>query len=193
MKVKIGNKEFTVKQAKTPKELKKGLLETDKLPKNEGMLLSFEKPGNYSITTVGMNYPLSLIFAKGGRINRVAAADPGIESITGLGPVDTVLEINKDEAYDIKPGQVLEIIGEKKEDGTVELADGGLAPKGVAHVLDENGKVQMNLAGGERIFSRKATAKMFDLAKKGDFKKLGKFVIDELDKQDNNPPEYANN
>jgi uncharacterized membrane protein (UPF0127 family) len=193
MKVKIGDKEFKVKQATETKDLKKGLLDTDSLPKGEGMLLSFSEPGDHPITMVGMNYPLTLVFANGGKINRVVYAEPGDDGIRGVGSVDSVLEINQEDAYGIYPGQDLKFIGEKNEDGTVEVAGAGLDPKGVAHVLDEDGNVQMNLAGGERIFSRKATERMFDLAKKGDYKKLGKFVIDELDRQDGRKPEYAKN
>ncbi len=73
------------------------------------------------------------------------------------------------------------------------MAEGGLAAKGERHVLDEDGKNQMNLKGGERIFSRKATNRMFDLAKKGDAKKLGKFLINEITAQDSRPTEYSKN
>ena len=193
MRIKIGDKEIKANVAKTPSELKKGLLETDELPKGEGLLLQFEEEGDYPITMKGMKYPLTLIFAKGGRINRVLNADPEEDNLRGFGPVDMVLEINPKDAEGIKPGHEMEIVGEKKEDGTVEMAEGGLQPKGAAHVLDENGKVQMNLKGGERIFSRKATSQMFELAKKGDYKKLAKFVFDELDRQDSRPEEYAKN
>lgn len=51
----------------------------------------------------------------------------------------------------------------------------------------------MNLLGGERIFSRIATNKMFALAKDKEYKKLGKFIVDEIEKQDTRPAEYAAN
>jgi len=193
MKVKIGNKEFKVKQAVEDSELRKGLLDTDSLPKGEGMLLSFGMSGDHPITMKGMKYPLALIFADGGKINRVVRAEPEEDEIYGNGPVDSVLEINPEEAKGLRAGMKMELLGEKKEDGTVEMVDGGIKPEGVAHVLDEDGKVQMNLKGGERIFSRKATARMFELARKGDYKKLAKYVFDELDRQDSRPEEYANN
>jgi len=193
MRVKVGDKEFTVKQAKTPDELKQGLLGTTELPKGEGMLLSFDRPGEYPITMKGMDYPLTLIFANGGKVNRVITAKPDEDNIFGVGLVDSVLEVNPSDVKGISPGQTMEILGEKKADGTVEMAEGGLTPKGAAHVLDEDGKVQMNLKGGERIFSRKATSRMFELAKKGEFKKLGKYAIDEITNQDERPEEYAKN
>jgi len=193
MRIKIGDKEIKADVAKTRDELKKGLLGTDSLPKGEGLLLQFEDEGDYPITMKGMKYPLTLIFSKGGKINRVLRAEPEEDNIKGFGPIDAVLEINPKDASGIKPGQDMEIIGEKKTDGTVEMTDGGLTPKGAAHVLDENGNVQMNIKGGERIFSRKATSRMFELAKKGDYKKLAKFVFDELDNQDSRPEEYAKN
>ena len=193
MKAKIKNNEFNVKVASTPQELRKGLLGTDSLPKGEGMVLKFEESGEHPITMVGMKYPLTLIFSNGGKINRVVHAEPGMDNILGKGPVDLVLEINKGEAKGLRPGQSIELIGEKKKDGTVELADGGLTPKGAAHVLDEDGNVQMNLKGGERIYSRKATARMFDLAKRGEDIKLAKHVLNETKAQDNRPAEYAKN
>lgn len=66
------------------------------------------------------------------------------------------------------------------------------------HVLDENGKVQTNIEGDERIFSRKHTAKLLELAEKAhsseadnDYKKLGMAMMRMIDKQDTQEQEYV--
>jgi hypothetical protein len=65
-------------------------------------------------------------------------------------------------------------------------------------VLDENGNVQMELEGGERIFSRKNTRVLIKFALKAnktkqdkDYKNLGKKIFKFLDVQENNNPEYV--
>jgi hypothetical protein len=65
-------------------------------------------------------------------------------------------------------------------------------------VLDSNGQPQMELEGGERIFSRVNTKTLIKFAKKAystqrdnDFKALGKRVFKFLQVQDTNEPEYV--
>jgi hypothetical protein len=66
-------------------------------------------------------------------------------------------------------------------------------------VLKEDGSIQMELEGGERIFSRPNTKTLVKFAKKAyatrqdkDYKALGKRVFKFLDIQDSNEPEYVN-
>ena len=193
MKIKIGNKEFKVRVAKDDNEKTIGLSQTVELPKKEGFVMQFDSEEDIPITMEAMKYPLDVIFANGGKITKVVTANPGDVDIRSGSLSDLILELNTGEGSDFKPGDEIKLIGEKLEDGTVEMAEGGLAAKGERHVLDEDGKNQMNLKGGERIFSRKATNRMFDLAKKGDAKKLGKFLINEITAQDSRPTEYSKN
>lgn len=65
-------------------------------------------------------------------------------------------------------------------------------------VLALDGSTQMELEGGERIFSRKNTKTLIRLAKKAhmskdekDYKALGKKVFKYLHIQDTNTPEYV--
>jgi hypothetical protein len=65
-------------------------------------------------------------------------------------------------------------------------------------VLNENGEVQMELEGGERIFSRKNTKVLIKFALKADktkqdkdYKNLGKKIFKFLDIQESNNPEYV--
>ena len=65
-------------------------------------------------------------------------------------------------------------------------------------VLDENGNNQMELSGGERIVSRKATKVLIRKAKKAsattrdaDYKSLGRYLFQELKNQDLRDPEFV--
>ena len=65
-------------------------------------------------------------------------------------------------------------------------------------VLAVDGSTQMELKGGERIFSRLNTKVLIRQAKKaytsqadGDYKRLGKSLFKFLHKQDTNEPEYV--
>ena len=65
-------------------------------------------------------------------------------------------------------------------------------------VLGPNAEIQMELVGGERIFSRKNTKILLNLAKKAyksksetDYRILGRKVFKFLDIQDSNNPEYV--
>jgi len=194
MKIIIGDKEFEVSISKSSEESRIGLSNTDKLPKSEGFAMKFNPAANIPITMKGMKFPIDIIFTLKGKVTKVVTALPanGIDIVIGK-PSDLIIEVNAGEAAGIKPGNSVEFIGIKNDDGTVEMAEGGITVIGKRQVLDENGKNQMNLKGGERIFSRISTRKIFELAKAKDFKKLGKFVIDEVIKQNERPVEYAAN
>ena len=65
-------------------------------------------------------------------------------------------------------------------------------------VLAPDGSTQMELEGGERIFSRPNTVTLIKLAKKAyqskqdkDYAKLGKKIFKYLDIQNSNSPEYV--
>ena len=65
-------------------------------------------------------------------------------------------------------------------------------------VLDEKGNTQMELIGGERIFSREHTRKLIFLAKKAakskdkaDYRKLGKTMFQFIEKQDTQKQEFV--
>lgn len=95
-----------------------------------------------------------------------------------------VLEVNANSG--IKPEDELEFSSENK-----------LRPDKM-HVLDADGNSQMELDGGERIFSRKHTKILIRFAKKAsithkdnDYKALGKRVFKFLQEQENNTPEYV--
>lgn len=98
--------------------------------------------------------------------------------------VSFVLEVNQDSG--IKQGDELEFSPEKNINSDK------------MHVLDADGNTQMELEGGERIFSRKHTKTLIKFAKKAsttqndnDYKTLGKRVFKFLQVQSETDPEYV--
>lgn len=201
MKLKIGKLEFNVKIAESDRSRKKGLKGVTKMPKGSGLVLSYSKEQETPITMEGMKIPIDIVFSRNGKVQEVRKADIGDDDIVTGNPSDLILEVNSGEAKDIKTGDSVEWVGEKNEDGTITMASGGIAAKNnQMQVLDENGKNQMNIRGSERIFSRKHTDKLVKLATNakesganGDFKKLGKAMVDIILKQDTQEQEYTKN
>ena len=201
MKLTVGNKEFKVKIASTPEALRKGLLgvKPGSMPKDAGLVLRFEIDTPVTITMKGMKFPIDVVFIRNNRVQKVVSLEPNQPDIN-INDVSTwVLEVPKGSADGIKPRDKVEMVGEKKKDGTIEMAEGGVtAAKGTMHVLDENGKVQSNIQGDERIFSRKHTERLISLADKAstsktnnDYKKLGMAMMQMIDKQDTQEQEYV--
>lgn len=95
-----------------------------------------------------------------------------------------VLEINPDAS--IKPGDEADLLPD------LEV--------GKMYIIGADGKPQGEIQGGERIYSRIASRKIINAAKKAfaskddkDYKKLGKIVLNEMKAQDNRDPEYVEN
>jgi len=193
MRIKIGSKEFEVRVSESDEDSRIGLSGTESLPKKEGFAMKFDGMSIIPITMQEMLFPLDIIFSLNGKVTKVVTAQPGSKDIIIKQPSDLIIEVNAGEAEGINSKDEVIFLGKKNDDGTVEMAEGGLKIVGNRQVLDENGKNQMNLKGGERIFSRIATRKMYELAKAKEYKKLGKFVITEVRKQDERPEEYAKN
>ena len=202
MKLIVGNKTFKVKIASTPESRAKGLLgiKAGSMPKDAGLVLKFDQATPVTITMKGMKFPIDLIFIRDNKVQKIVPAEPEQENI-GINDVsDNVLEVPKGSSEGVKKGDAVDWAGEKKEDGTIQMAEGGVAAAdGAMHVLDENGKVQTNIAGDERIFSRKHTERLISLAEKADaskadndYKKLGMAMMQMIDKQDTQEQEYTN-
>ena len=193
MRLRLDDKIFDVQIAQTPEELQIGLSQTDKLTKSEGLLLKFPELADHPIRMSDMKFGLDLVFLNGGSVIKAIPAEAGSEDVVLGKPSDSVLEIKSGQGADIHPGATLEVVGEKNEDGTVTAASGGIEAEGPRQLLDEDGKNQMNLIGGERIFARSVTEKLFKYAKSEEYKKLGKVMVDDINKQDTQKPEYAEN
>ena len=70
------------------------------------------------------------------------------------------------------------------------------ARQGSMQVLDDGGRILMNIDGGERIFSIKDTDNIVSLSKKidageADEEELGKLMEEIIHRQDTQEPEYV--
>ena len=179
----IGNKEYKVQEAHTEEEKEKGLQGVSSLPEDQGMLFFFEEPQEVSMWMKDTLIPLDIIFInEDNEVIKVAQGEPNDE--TPIIAQDTlyVLETNKNSG--VKEGDELEIQTEGP----------------VMKVLAQDGSSQMDLWGGERIFSRKNTVVLIRKAKKAaltnsdkDIKALGRYMFKCIKGQDERPNEYVKN
>lgn len=179
--IKIGGKSYKVKLAETEKEKEKGLMGVKELPKDEGMLFIYDEPQTVGFWMRNTLIPLDIIFINEDQeVISVYKAQPQDETVAEEDNVQYVLEVNQ--GSDIKEGDDLEF-----DDGNPPML-----------VIGSDGKPQMEIKGGERIFSRHSTKILIKKAKRADkskldkdYKDLGRYAFKELDRQDNREPEYV--
>ena len=187
MVVKIGNKEYKVKEAKTDQEKIKGLQGVEKLPKDEGMLFYFDPDEEISMWMKDTKIPLDIIFINEEQeVTKVYHGKPNDETLVSSPETAYVLEVNKDSG--IKVGDEFDI-------------DDNSDP--VMKVLAPDGSTQMELWGGERIFRRAFTKQLIRLVKNAEALKndsykysrmcirIGKKMFKEINAQDTREPEYV--
>lgn len=185
MKIEIGDKEYNVEVARTEEEKIKGLQEKESLGENEGMLFIYDEPQELAFWMKDTAIPLDIVFIdEDGEVISVQQGQPYDETLLEEDGVMYVLEVNQNSG--IQPGDELDIEGD----------DDNKQP--VMKVLAPDGSTQMELEGGERIFSRKNTKTLIKMAKRAysseldkDYKALGKKVFKYLHIQDTNTPEYV--
>ena len=183
--IRIANKKYKVQVAETDEEKQKGLQGVTSLPEDEGMLFVFEEPDEISFWMKDTKIPLDVIFIDEDlQVTSVHQGIPESEEFMTENNVNFVLEVNQNSG--IKVGDELEFSPESKVD------------MNKMQVLDSSGNVQMELDGGERIFSRSNTKTLIKFAKKAsatqkdsDYKALGKRIFKFLETQSNNEPEYV--
>ena len=188
--IKIGGKEYKVEEARTDEELENGLRGTKELPEDEGMLFYIpDESSQQTFTVDGMEIPLDIIFINQDQevIDVRRDCQPGqnqiVSTTENIGEGDYVayvLEVNPNSG--IQVGDSLEF----DEEGPV------------MKVLAQDGSTQMELWGGERIFSRKNTVVLIRKAKKAniskddkDYKALGRYMFKCINIQDTRKPEYV--
>lgn len=183
MKIEIGNKEYNVTCARTEEERIKGLQGVTELKDDEGMLFFFEEPQTVGFWMKDTKVPLDIIFiSEDMEVISVYQGEPENENIAEEDNVKFVLEVNQGSG--IEEGDELDI----EEDEEL--------PK--MKVIAPDGSTQMELEGGERIFSRKNTRTLIRMAKRAskskedkDYKALGKKMFTYLKQQDEREPEYV--
>jgi uncharacterized membrane protein (UPF0127 family) len=189
MKLKIGEKHYSVKVADNDSKRKRGLsgVKASTMPKNSGLVLKYDEEVVVPITMDKMKFPLDIVFMKGGKVVDVRQGNPGDPMIDIKKPVDSVLELKYGEGGSIKVGDSVSWIGSKKGN-KIKDTGSGVEKEGSYHVLDEDGNNQVNLHGSERVYSRIHTKQLYDLSVKAksdnDFKSIGRAMMRILNKQD---------
>lgn len=179
--VSIGDKEYNVEEAITLEEKEKGLSGVEELPQNEGMLFTFDPPQTVSMWMKDTLIPLDIIFIdEDYEVINVHKGKPNDETPIVVDNTAYVLEVNTNSG--VKVGD------------SIDLDES--AP--VMKVLAQDGSTQMELWGGERIFSRKNTVVLIRKAKKADqtkddkdYKALGRYMFKCIKGQNERPAEYV--
>jgi uncharacterized membrane protein (UPF0127 family) len=183
--IEVEGVQYKVEIADTPELREKGLQDVESLGDHEGMLFIFEEPTEVGFWMKDTLIPLDIIFInEDEEVVEVHHGEPHDE--------DTVFE-----AQNIK--YVLEVnIGSGIEVGDdVDLEDIA-SDESKLLVVGPEGDTQMELKGGERIFSRPNTKTLVKLAKRAydsedesDYKRLGKKVFKYLEIQNNKESDYV--
>lgn len=178
----IGDKEYKVREARTEEERQKGLSGIKELPQDEGMLFYFDPSEKVSMWMKDTLIPLDIIFINDSQeVTYVWKGVPDSDALITVPNTAYVLEVNQGSG--IKNGDELIIDKEKSP---------------VMKVLAQDGSTQMELWGGERIFSRKNTQVLIRKAKKADatkedkdYQSLGRYMFKCIKQQDTRAPEYV--
>lgn len=188
--VNIGNKTYNCQLATTDEQRQKGLMGVTYLAPDEGMLFEFSKEGTYEFWMKNTSLELTQISINDDdEVEYVYQATPNDETLIPFNNCKYLLEVNR--TTEIQKGDEFEI------DDSDDLN------KYIMKVLAPDGTTQMNLQGGERIFSRISTRKMIKQAKKAASvkndenlfdkacRKLGKICLKELYAQNHRDQEYV--
>lgn len=196
IKIEIASRDYKVLVAETEEERTKGLSNVESMDDDEGMLFILPEGERQAIfNTEEMEFDIDLVFinqedevynivlGKAHDSNVIVSEPSDPEDITKY-----VLEVNANSGIQI--GDELDF-----EDEDDDISEEDIDKM---YILGSDGKPQMDLVGGERIISRKETKELIRKAKKAnkskkdsDYKKLGKYMFNILEKQDNRPNEYV--
>lgn len=188
--VRIGNSTYKCQVAKTEEQHRKGLMNVEYLAPDEGMLFEFKREGTQEFWMKDTPLELTQISINDDdEVEYVYQATPNDETLIPFNNCKYLLEVNR--TTEIQKGDDFEI------DDSDDLS------KYVMKVLAPDGSTQMDLQGGERIFSRISTKKMIKQAKKANSvrkndvlferacRKLGKICLKELYAQNHRDQEYV--
>ena len=182
--IRLAGQEYDIYIAKSEEQKKQGLQNFKSLPSDEGMLfvINEENPVETFFHMHNVPFPLDLVFMDDEfKVLDVKRGNPEDDNIRGI--ASYVLEVNVDSG--IKKGDEADLDEEDTHDYVMK-------------VLNQQGKCQMLLQGGERIISRRETLVLIKKALKAyeskedkDYKALGKYIFKVLKGQDSRNPEYV--
>ena len=182
--IEIGDKQYNVRIAITDEEQSDGLKNIEKLFDNEGMLFVFDKEDQVSMWMEDTIIPLDVIFIdEDYNVVKVQQGVPKSKELITSDNTKYVLEVNAGSG--IKIGDELDYDEEDEEE--VPML-----------VIGNKGKIQVELTGGERIFSRPNSKTIAKMAKKAykskedkDYKALGKKIFKYIDTHNNQKEDFV--
>ena len=183
-KIEIGDKEYSVRIAVTDQEQSDGLKNIDKLFDNEGMLFVFDKEDQVSMWMEDTTIPLDVIFIdEDYNVVKVQQGVPKSKELITSDNTKYVLEVNAGSG--IKIGDELDYDEDDEEE--VPML-----------VIGNKGKIQVELTGNERIFSRPNSKTIAKMAKKAykskedkDYRALGKKIFKYIDIHNNQKEDFV--
>ena len=193
--IEIADKKYKVLVAETEEERTQGLSNVESMDDDEGMLFVMpEDQGQVVFNTEEMEFDIDLVFIDQDDevYNVVLGKAHSSDLITSTpdeedGRTKYVLEVNANSGIQI--GDDLDF-----EDDEEDISEEDIDKM---YILGSDGKPQMDLVGGERIFSRKNSRTLIKLAKRAnkskadsDYAKLGKKIFKYINEQDNRPSEF---
>ena len=211
----IKNTEFKVAVADNYQTRAKGLSGLPKLGSKKGMLFAWPEDLKPEMIMRDMNFGLDFLFLdKDFEVVFLGSLEADSKlGITSPVPVRYVLEITagtitrlhisldmrlkpdkelleaiQSGIHRFKDGGVFEVVGEKSY--KVKETDIKVDPNKL-QILDNNGVVVANIEPGSRIFSRVHTKELINKYKNGDKIGLAKLMLDIIEIQDNQKPDYV--
>lgn len=192
----IDDTAYKIRVTKTPEEKAKGLQNTNSLPMDEGMLfVSEDDDDGMSMWMKNTHIPLDLVFIDDDwEVIRVVEGEPLSETLIYEEGARYVIELNVNSGVSV--GDYVDL----SEFHDLEYNDNEDDEKEVLVmvVLDSSGESQMDLRGGERIFSRPNTKTLIKMAKRAKskdtdsaYKSLGKKIFSYIKQQDDREPDYV--
>lgn len=188
--IEVNDKVYKVKIADTEELRETGLQNIEKLPKDEGMLFVFDEPQEVSFWMKDTLINLDIIFIdEYGDVIKVKTGYANTEETHRCDNVKYVLELNQGSRI---------LIGDEVDLTEVEEMEDEEEEKSKLLVIGPKGDVQVELKGGERIFSRPNTKTLVRLSKRAhksksdaDYKALGRKVLKYLQIQNNKEEDYV--
>ena len=182
--IEIGDKQYNVRIAITDEEQSDGLKNIEKLFDNEGMLFVFDKEDQVSMWMEDTVIPLDVIFIdEDYNVVKVQQGVPKSKELITSDNTKYVLEVNAGSG--IKIGDELDYDEEDEEE--VPML-----------VIGNKGKIQVELTGGEKIFSRPNSKTIAKMAKKAykskedkDYRALGKKIFKYIDTHNNQKEDFV--